>query len=64
MDIIRIYRKGKLLNKSELADRCGINRATLTLIENGKGNPKLNTLKNICDILGLKIIIIPEDLIK
>ena len=46
---VKAYEKkrGKRLFKDELAYRAGLDRRTLSRIENGKGNPRFETLLRI-----------------
>lgn len=49
-------RRGELsLDQKNLAELAGITVKTLYLIEKGTGNPSLNTLNKILDLLGLTI---------
>lgn len=38
-----------------LADTSGVGLRTIKHFESGRGNPTLNTLQRICDVLGLEI---------
>ncbi|HOD15017.1 MAG TPA: helix-turn-helix domain-containing protein [Spirochaetota bacterium] len=53
--IIEKRRKLLHVNQFDICRVAEISQRTLTAIENGKGNPSLNTLIRILDILGLKI---------
>jgi transcriptional regulator with XRE-family HTH domain len=58
IDIGRIIKKRrKLLGllQPQLAQIAGISARTLQMIENGKGNPALETLLRIADPLGMTI---------
>lgn len=51
-------RRGLLnLKQHDLAEMTGITTKTIYLIENGKGNPSLDTLREILDVLGLDIFV-------
>jgi len=43
------------LRQDDLAEMSGVTVRTIYNIEEGKGNPSLNTLSRLCDILGLEI---------
>ena len=45
------------LNQGDLAEMTGITSKTIYLVENGKGNPSVDTLKKILDVLGLDLFI-------
>ena len=55
---IRILRAARGLNKTEMADAAGCDASYLSLIEAGKREPKLSTLRQIAD--GLRV---PEHLL-
>lgn len=59
---LRTYRKRQGLTGSELAQRSGIHRNTLSALENGHGNVELNTLLAVCEQLGLDLSLIPSKL--
>lgn len=44
-----------LLTQQDLADMAQIGVATVKDIERGKGNPSLNTINKILEVLGLEI---------
>lgn len=49
-------RRGELrLDQLDLAEMAGITVKTLYLIEKGTGNPSLNTLNKVLNLLGLTI---------
>lgn len=58
--MLRTYRKRQGLTGSELAQRSGIHRNTLSALENGHGNVELNTLLAVCEQLGLDLSLIPS----
>jgi len=58
---LRNYRKDKGLSIRALADKCGISVNTLSLIENDKSSPNVNTLKLLADGLGLPIMAFFEE---
>lgn len=48
-------RKTLLLTQQDLAEMSQVGLATIKDIERGKGNPALNTVKKILDVLGIEI---------
>lgn len=46
----------KELRQEDLAEKMGVSRMQLYRIENGKVNPTIGTLKDICVALDIKII--------
>ena len=56
INIIIKERRESLRNTQEtLADLSGIGLRTIKQIESGKGNPTLNTLQQLADILGMEL---------
>lgn len=55
--IVQNRRYSLSLNQSDLAEMTGITTKTIYMIENGKGNPSLDTLKKILEVLGLDLFI-------
>lgn len=45
------------LKQEDLAEMGGITPKTIYLIEQGKGNPSLNTLQKISNVLGIEILL-------
>ena len=54
-------RKAQGIVQSELAARAGIRVATLSEIESGKGNPRLDTLAAIAGALGCSVVDLFDD---
>lgn len=52
---IRKLRQEKGWSQEEFADKCGIGRAHMSLIERGQQNLTLATLHTICDVLGISM---------
>jgi transcriptional regulator with XRE-family HTH domain len=52
---IRDIRANRGLSSADLARRAGISRATLTTLERGAGNPRLETLTAIAGVLGVPL---------
>jgi DNA-binding XRE family transcriptional regulator len=53
--IIFKRRQDLLLRQEDLTELTGITSKTIYLIENGTGNPSLETLEKITSVLGLEI---------
>jgi y4mF family transcriptional regulator len=45
------------ITQQDLADISGVGLRTIKQIETGKGNPAMNTLLKIADVLGMEIIL-------
>lgn len=58
--VLRTNRQRRGLTQEELANRCGIDRTYISMIERGKRKPTLNILFKICEHIGTK----PSDFIK
>ncbi len=56
----RIRQQHKL-SKIELSKKSGVHRNTLHQLENGTGNVELNTLLAVCNVLGLSIHLVPDE---
>lgn len=50
---IKTFRDAKGWSQEELAERAGIRRPTITELENGRGNPTLQTIEAIAKALGV-----------
>lgn len=55
MDIMKQRRETLALTQQDLAEMSQVGLATIKDIERGKGNPALNTMKKILDVLGIEI---------
>jgi len=53
--IIHKRRQDLSLKQEDLSELTGITSKTIYLIENGSGNPSLNTLEKITGVLGLEV---------
>lgn len=53
---IKNRRRFLKINQQELADLAGVSINTVVAVERGTGNPQLDTLLSICNVLGLKLI--------
>jgi transcriptional regulator with XRE-family HTH domain len=54
---IKFRREFLNLRQEDLAEMSGITSKTIHLIETGKGNPSIETLEKIVNILGMELII-------
>ena len=52
---MRQRRETLSLTQQDLAEMSQVGLATIKDIERGKGNPSLNTIKKILDVLGIEI---------
>src|SRR5690606_28423873 len=52
---IRTLRHTSGLSQARLAERAGIPRATLSLLESGEGNPTLTVVLSVCEALGVRL---------
>lgn len=60
MDFYSIIRERRILlglTQQDLSDYTGLSLRIIKSIEAGKGNPSINTLTKIAEILGLEIIL-------
>ena len=53
--MIAVRRESLALNQQDLAEMAGVTAKTIYMIESGKGNPSLQTLQKIMEVLGLEI---------
>lgn len=60
-DIIHKRRKYLKLTQQDLADFSEININTVVAIEKGEGNPKIETLAEVANVLGMEMIIKMKD---
>ena len=54
-EIMKQRREFLSLTQQDLAEMAEVGVATIKDIERGKGNPALNTIKKILEVLGIKI---------
>ncbi|HAQ61528.1 TPA: transcriptional regulator [Candidatus Delongbacteria bacterium] len=54
-DIIRERRETLKITQEDLAELSGVALRTIKAIETAKGNPTLQTINNISDVLGLEL---------
>jgi predicted transcriptional regulator len=50
-------RESRGLSLQDVSDRTGITRASLSLLENGRGNPTMTTLRRVADAIGVEILV-------
>lgn len=50
-------RESRGLSLQDVCDRTGITRASLSLLENGKGNPTMTTLRRVAEAIGVEILV-------
>jgi len=50
-------RKNHGLTQEQLADLAGISERTLRSIERGAGNPSIEAVLSVADVLGLRIVV-------
>lgn len=60
-DAIRQRRQILGLSQTQLADLSSISSRTIQLVEQGKGNPSLETLIKLIDIVGLRLELVLKD---
>ncbi|MEO6844954.1 MAG: helix-turn-helix domain-containing protein [Ginsengibacter sp.] len=54
-NVIAVRRESLALNQQDLAEMAGVAAKTIYMIESSKGNPSLQTLQKIMEVLGLEI---------
>lgn len=52
---LQVVRKSKGMSQEKLADLAEIPRSQVSTIERGVGNPTLDTIKLLADVLGVEI---------
>jgi y4mF family transcriptional regulator len=55
--LIQQRRIGLSLKQEDLAEMTGITTKTIYSIENGKGNPSINSLSKLFEVLGLEMMV-------
>jgi transcriptional regulator with XRE-family HTH domain len=58
---VRRYRLGAELSQKELAEGVGTSYPRISEIENGRGNPTLETLMKIASVLDVSVIVLLSD---
>ena len=58
---LKALRKARGLSKNRLAQLAGISQTHISDIEAGKKNPTVETLRRICDALGISLIEFLDD---
>ena len=54
-DNIKKYRKENNISQEELAEKIGVSRQSISLWENGRANPGLDTITELASILGVPV---------
>lgn len=54
---LRAARENRGLSLQDVCDRTGITKASLSLLENGRGNPTMTTLRRIAKAIGVEILV-------
>lgn len=57
---LRLYRKRRKLEQTELAERVGLSSGFISELENAKGNPTLLSLEKIAHGLNVKVVTLLE----
>lgn len=58
--VLRNRRKLAKITQTDLADLSGLSVHTLSDLESGKGNPTLEVLSRVSDVMGLEIQLVPR----
>jgi DNA-binding XRE family transcriptional regulator len=53
MSALRTLRRGQLMSQRDLAQKAGVTASTIYLIENGRTEPRLKVMRQICEALGV-----------
>lgn len=53
---IKVRRLSLKIKQQELADLAGVSINTIVAVERGTGNPRIETLLSVCDVLGLQLV--------
>lgn len=61
---IKTFREEKGLTQSQLGDMCGMADSAIRRYENGRANPKIETLQKIADALEINTPVIATETIK
>jgi transcriptional regulator with XRE-family HTH domain len=62
IDEFSVARKAARLTQAELAGKSGLTRMTVQRTESGGIDPRLSTLKEMARVLGLEIMLVPQEL--
>lgn len=63
-ETMKVRRKTLGISQQDLAEMSGVSLATIKDIERGKGNPSLDTVQKILDILGMEIKYVVRQTVK
>ncbi len=58
-NVIREHRTKKQLSQEKLAEKCEMSTHQISDIENGKTNPKYDTVMKICDVCAINTGALP-----
>ena len=67
MDIGKVIKERRALlgiSQQDLSDYSGVGISTVKYLERGVGNPSIETLKKILDVVGLEIILQVKQTVK
>lgn len=53
---IKARRLALKIKQQDLADLAVVSINTIVAIERGTGNPRIDTLRSVCDVLGLQLV--------
>lgn len=54
---VKLRREFLKLSQVDLAEMSGVNTRTIHQVENGTGNPSIQTLEKLATILGMELVI-------
>jgi transcriptional regulator with XRE-family HTH domain len=57
---LREFRQRRLLTQTELAGKAGLTQKTISLLETGKAQPRVRTIRKLAAALGVR----PETLVR
>ena len=60
MAALKTAREAAGLSLRDVEEKTGINKSNLSLLENGKGNPTLETVRRIAEAIGRRVLITVE----
>lgn len=55
-EYLRAVRLEKGMQQNEVAEKAGVDKATLFKIEHGEVDPRYTTYHNICEVLGISVL--------
>lgn len=57
-EVMKSRRKALSISQHDLAEMAGVGLSTIKDIERGQGNPSLDTLSKILEVLGMEMVFI------